>query len=440
MKLFQPAGHVFLHGGRLLDSRALRGFTDFVRANLAPGLDHGRGHFDMALQGEMPVIEQPGLVGAEGAFQQPLCAIRDGKGFAMPLEYLETRGEAAQPGGGRVVSYLGNLAPADFLDRVAADRGAQSLAHELSAQAVAQHGDAIFYGLPDEFEGRRDPGQVIIHAHRAAHQDQSGKAVDIGGQAVSGIYIGLGPENAFSRQEIAQVARTLGLGKSENHDRAHMKKIQKINKQLLHCMAWALFFLSSQAISASVGVVGLFKDKAMVSIDGGAARLISAGQAIQGVKLLSASSDAAIFEVDGKRRTLGMGQSFAAQSGNGGKPVVVLNADSRGHFATQGTINGASVTFLIDTGATNVTLHASEAARLGIKYKTGQPMGLSTANGIVPAWRVTFNSVKVGGITLHQIEGLVVESGLEVALLGMSFLNRTDMKREGQTMTLTQRY
>jgi aspartyl protease family protein len=168
--------------------------------------------------------------------------------------------------------------------------------------------------------------------------------------------------------------------------------------------------------------------------------VIAAGQSIQGVKLISASSEGAVFEVEGKRRTLAMGQSFAAQAGNGGKPEVILNADSRGHFATQGAINGASVTFLVDTGATSVTLHAAEAARLGIKYKTGQPMGLSTANGIVPAWRVMFNSVKVGNITLHQIEGLVVESGLEVALLGMSFLNRTDMKREGQTMTLTQRY
>ena len=198
--------------------------------------------------------------------------------------------------------------------------------------------------------------------------------------------------------------------------------------------------MCSQAMSASVGVVGLFKDKAMVRIDGGAPKVIAAGQSIQGVRLISASSEGAVFEIEGKRRTLSIGQSFAAQAGNGGKPEVILNADSRGHFSTQGTINGASVTFLVDTGASSVTLHASEAARMGIRYKIGQPMGLSTANGIVPAWRVMFNSVRVGNITLHQIEGLVVESGLEVALLGMSFLNRTDMKREGQTMTLTQRY
>jgi aspartyl protease family protein len=205
-------------------------------------------------------------------------------------------------------------------------------------------------------------------------------------------------------------------------------------------MAWTLFLISDLAIGASVGVVGLFKDKAMVRIDGGAPRMISAGQTIQGVKLLSADSEAAVFEVEGKRRTLNMGQSFAAMEGNGGQSSVILNADGRGHFITTGAVNGGAMVFLLDTGATSVTLHASEASRLGINYKSGQRIGMSTANGIVPAWRVTLNSVRVGGITAYQVDGLVVESGLEVALLGMSFLNRTNMKREGQTMTLTQRY
>ena len=46
----------------------------------------------------------------------------------------------------------------------------------------------------------------------------------------------------------------------------------------------------------------------------------------------------------------------------------------------------------------------------------------------------------VGGITVNQVDGMVVESGLDMPLLGMSFLNRMEMKRDGQTMTLTQRY
>lgn len=201
----------------------------------------------------------------------------------------------------------------------------------------------------------------------------------------------------------------------------------------------ASLLLAEQAVAASVGVVGLFKDKAMVSIDGSPPKLISIGQTIQGVKLVSANSESAVFEVDGKQRTLAMGQSFAA-AGSGGKASVKLGADPSGHFVTMGSINGHSVTFLLDTGASAVALSANEANRMGIKYKSGQMLGVSTANGVIPAWRVMLNNVKLGDISLNQVEGMVVESPMPAVLLGMSFLNRTDMKREGQVMTLTQRY
>lgn len=198
--------------------------------------------------------------------------------------------------------------------------------------------------------------------------------------------------------------------------------------------------LSQGAWAASVGVVGLFKDKAIVSINGSAPKTMAAGQSVQGVKLVSADSAAAVFEVDGKRRTLGMGQSFAATASTSGKPTVLLAADGQGHFITTGAVNGNSVSLLVDTGASSVSLSASEARRMGINYKAAPMSGVRTANGIIPAWNVTLNSVKVGGITLYGVEGLVIETDMPVVLLGMSFLNRTDMKREGQTLLLTQRY
>lgn len=211
------------------------------------------------------------------------------------------------------------------------------------------------------------------------------------------------------------------------------------NIRVAYCMAPLLLLLAGKTMAASVGVVGLFKDKAMVSIDGSQPRLIAAGQAIQDVKLLSANSDSATFEIGGRQHTLTMGQSFAA-AGNSGKPTVKLSADPSGHFISMGSVNGYSVTFILDTGASAVALPASEASRMGIKYKTGQMVGVSTANGIIPAWRVSLNNVKLGDISLNQVEGMVVESPMPAALLGMSFLNRTDMQREGQIMTLTQRY
>ena len=192
--------------------------------------------------------------------------------------------------------------------------------------------------------------------------------------------------------------------------------------------------------ATSISVVGLFKDKAIVSIDGGKPRTLSAGQTIQGVKLVSADSDSASFDIEGKRRTLGMGQSFAGGTATDSRPSISLTADARGHFAATGALNGYPVTFLVDTGATAIAISAAEAKRIGIDYRSGQAVGVGTAAGVVPAWRVKFNTVKVGGISVNQVDGMVVETGLNVPLLGMSFLNRMEMKRDGQTMTLTQRY
>jgi aspartyl protease family protein len=186
--------------------------------------------------------------------------------------------------------------------------------------------------------------------------------------------------------------------------------------------------------------VGLFRDKAIVSIDGGKPRTLSVGQTLDGVKLLAADSAAARVEVDGQRRTLTMGQSFAAGVVPAARQSVSLTADPRGHFAANGSLNGYPLTFLVDTGATAIAINASEAKRIGVDYRAGQVVGVATAAGVVPAWRITFNTVKIGAITLHQVEGLVMESGLNVPLLGMSFLNRMEMRRDGQTMTLTRRY
>jgi aspartyl protease family protein len=186
--------------------------------------------------------------------------------------------------------------------------------------------------------------------------------------------------------------------------------------------------------------MGLFRDKAIVSIDGGKSRILSVGQTVQGVKLLAADSDGASFDVDGKRRTLGMGQSFAGGTATAERQIVSLTADARGHFAAAGSLNGYPMRFLVDTGATTIAINAAEAKRIGLDYKAGQAVGVGTAAGMVRAWRVNFNTVKVGSIMLNQVDGMVVESGLDVPLLGMSFLNRMEMRRDGQTMTLTQRY
>ena len=96
--------------------------------------------------------------------------------------------------------------------------------------------------------------------------------------------------------------------------------------------------------------------------------------------------------------------------------------------------------FMVDTGATSIAIPAADANRLRIDYQKGRRVSTQTANGVAPAYLVTLDSVRIGGIELNNVEAIVIEQGLAVGLLGNSFLSRTEMRREGQTMTLTKRF
>jgi aspartyl protease family protein len=198
------------------------------------------------------------------------------------------------------------------------------------------------------------------------------------------------------------------------------------------------------ANATDVNVIGLFSGKAVVVIDKGAPRTLAVGQKTpEGVVLISSDSKRAVLEIDGKRETLEMGQDFyGAARQTSERPSVTLPADSRGQFYADGQVNGAHVRFVVDTGATTVLIPGPDADRLGLDYRNKGQMGhISTANGTATAYRVVLDSVTIGGITAYNVEAVVAEgSGLDVALLGMSFLNRTEMRRDGAYMTLTKRY
>ncbi len=176
-------------------------------------------------------------------------------------------------------------------------------------------------------------------------------------------------------------------------------------------------------------------------VNGGTPRTLSVGSKTpDGIKLLAVENDAAVFEIAGKRHRLVLGEQTVSSGGSGGGSAVTLTADSRGQFVTTGSVNGAVVRFMVDTGATFVALSAADAARAGIDYRKGEQGAIATANGLVRAWRVSGATVSLGDITLHQVEVSVTESGLPIGLLGMSFLNRLEMKRDGDTMTLKKRF
>lgn len=203
--------------------------------------------------------------------------------------------------------------------------------------------------------------------------------------------------------------------------------------------ALGCLFAAAPVWATEVGVVGLFPGKAVLVIDGGAPRTIPVGTRIGDVRLVAVEQDSATVDIGGKRERLAIGQ-HAHSAGGGSAQTVSLTADSRGHFITTGTINGATVRFMVDTGATSVAMGASDARRANVNIKSGRPIMVQTANGVTQAWLVKLGSVRVGDVTLHEVDGTIHQQDMPVALLGMSFLNRMEMKRDGETLTLRKRY
>ena len=105
---------------------------------------------------------------------------------------------------------------------------------------------------------------------------------------------------------------------------------------------------------------------------------------------------------------------------------VMVAADSRGHFATDLTINGRPMTALVDTGASAMTLTYDAGRELGLVRPADRyDVRIQTGNGTTHAKRVVLNNVRVGGISLANVEALIAQEGaLGVNLLGMTFLSK----------------
>ncbi|MBN9694933.1 MAG: TIGR02281 family clan AA aspartic protease [Zoogloea sp.] len=212
-------------------------------------------------------------------------------------------------------------------------------------------------------------------------------------------------------------------------------RVHKFSGLLLACVSFA-------APATEVSLAGVFPGKALLLINQGAPRALAVGTTTpEGVRILAVDESSATVEVDGKRRRLVVGEHAVSVGTPGGaSESVVLQGDSRGHFHAQGAVNGVSISFLVDTGATSVALGRSDALRAGVAYTRGEPRIMETANGQARGWLVSLDSVRVNGITLRNVPGVVLEVDMPQALLGMSFLNRMDMRREGGALYLRQRY
>jgi len=194
----------------------------------------------------------------------------------------------------------------------------------------------------------------------------------------------------------------------------------------------------------NITINGLFKDKVIVTIDGKQQILKKNKLTPEGVKLIKSNSKEATIEIDGISKVFTLdekiGNTFKTTSDDekpySFKKRVTIKGDTNGMYLTKGQINGKTVEFLVDTGATLVSMSSGLAEQLKIKYEKGKKVQMMTAKGPSIAYVVELNKVKVGDIELYNITGSVSDDMTGRALLGMSFLGKLNMKREGKYLVL----
>lgn len=135
------------------------------------------------------------------------------------------------------------------------------------------------------------------------------------------------------------------------------------------------------------------------------------------------------------------GHDFVFQSpdtvaGEDGSISVSLDQHFSGHYFTKGKINGQSVKFLLDTGATHVAIPESVAKDLGLAY--GRKVFTQTANGTGTSYMTSIRTLSLGGIVQHDVKASIA-TGMQgdQILLGMSFLRHLDLVQQDGALTLS---
>lgn len=211
-------------------------------------------------------------------------------------------------------------------------------------------------------------------------------------------------------------------------------------RALLPVLAAALTAMALPAAAQQVTLNGSMGDRAALLVIDGQPRTLTVGASHGGVKLLAVGPDGARVEVAGAQLLLRIGAAPVSMASQGAVAAasgeVVLSAGSGGHFMSIGQINGKSVQFMVDTGATNVSISQADADRIGLDYRNGRRGITQTANGPVPVSMVTLTSVRLGGAEVYQVQAVVLPQQMPYVLLGNSFLSRFQMKQVNDTLRL----
>ncbi len=199
--------------------------------------------------------------------------------------------------------------------------------------------------------------------------------------------------------------------------------------------------LSAFAATDSVKVVALFSDKAMLMINGENI-IMKKGDVIQGVTLISANGRGAVVRFEnGVEKQFGLNQSINQAFKKPTNNKLTVYSNNSGMFLMPGEINGRKTRFLLDTGATFISMSSVEADKLGLSYLSAGKGMVQTASDVVPVWKIKLDNVKVGGISVSNVEAVVLNgSNPKPILLGMSFLKHLKMQRNGAAMLIEQKY
>ena len=204
----------------------------------------------------------------------------------------------------------------------------------------------------------------------------------------------------------------------------------------------ALFLTAGGAWGQSVALTGVLGSKALLVVNGGPPKALAVNETHQGVRLLQLAGESAVVEIKGERQNLRLGEapvSVGSRGGAGGgsrSNTLVLIADSRGHFIDRGFINGKTMQYMVDTGASTISMGRADAERLGLPYQQGTPVLMRTANGTAQGWRIKLDSVRLGDIEVYGLEAVVGPESMPYVLLGNNFLAQFQMTRKGNQMVL----
>lgn len=124
------------------------------------------------------------------------------------------------------------------------------------------------------------------------------------------------------------------------------------------------------------------------------------------------------------------------QSSNGQE--IILSRKDDGHFWIRASVNNVPIDFLVDSGATGISMSTDDADEAGIDYDLDSvPVLMSTANGTSKSYRATINLFKIENASYEDVNVFVSPSLGEINLLGMSYLNRLQSWRvSGNQMIL----